>query len=237
MITATTTDRAVHGTRYGIAQYRYPLSFVLAGKTLSLTGADASTARMEFTDRERMTFTRDGQAEVSVYQCLPVAEDVYLVSFEVAARFAVIDLARGRVLLIEVDADTETAYAIDGHAAPDQLGIALTDEMTGTAVRWTLGDGRHLSFEYLSDHESRQSWSPRPDRVHTLPTRYYSLGEGLFVVIAKTAAPPGIDLPQGLNRLVMVQDFAKVVLGGAALSVVFNERVLFSGYGTFLDPS
>ncbi|MDY0828265.1 hypothetical protein SK224_03905 [Microbacterium sp. BG28] len=232
-----TIDRAHHGRRYGIAQYRYPLSYVLAGMTLDLRSAAGDAMRWDFTGPDRVTLTRGEHSEVSVYECLPVAEDIYLVSFEIAPLFAVVDLVRGRVLEVDVAADAETAYAIEGALDPGAAPIEATDDMTGTSVSWILGDGRDLRFDYVSANESRQSWSPRHDRVHDLPARYYTLAEGLYVVVARTAAPPGIDLPQGLNRLVMVQDFRKVVLGGVAVSAVFNERVLFSGYGTFRDAS
>ncbi|MDQ1205355.1 MoaF N-terminal domain-containing protein [Microbacterium sp. SORGH_AS_0862] len=230
-------DRARHGRRHGIAQYRYPLSYVLAGMTLDLRSPEGDSIRCHFTGVDRVTLTRGAHSEVSVYECLPVAEDIYLVSFEIAALFAIVDLARGRALVVDVAADTEIAFTIEGAIDGDGAPIAATDEMTGTSVSWVLGDGRELRFEYLSESESRQSWSPRHDRVHTLPTRYYTFADGVYVVVAKTAAPPGIDLPQGLNRLVMVQDFRKVVVGGVALSAVFNERVLFSGYGAFRDAS
>ena len=222
------------GRRYGIGQYRYPRSFQLAGDRFTVVSADGSSGVLEFLDRERLTWAVDGaEAELSYYECIPVAEDVYFVSFEIAPRFAVVDLARGQLFLVDVATDEAVVFAIDGLRSADEIDAGVTDEMTGTSVTWTFGDARYLKIEHLSAAQSRQSWSPRDDRLHVRPTTALRIADGLYLVLAHTAAPPGIDLPQGLNRLVMVQDFERVVTVGAATSVVFNERILFSGYGAF----
>ncbi|MEV6349728.1 MoaF N-terminal domain-containing protein [Actinoplanes sp. NPDC051851] len=214
------------GEQHGIGQYRFPRSYFLTGKSYGLTAADGARIRLEFLDRERVRI--DG--ELSFFDCVPAAEDVYFVSLLVAARFIVLDLKRGHAVVVD---DTLAFFAIDGLRDAGDIAAGLTDEMTGTSVRWHLGAERYLDQQYVSDKESRLAWSPRPDKARSCRTAFAALGDGLFLIEADNHAVPGLDVPQGLARLVMVQDFHRVLVTGCAYSSVFNDRILFSGYGEF----
>jgi len=228
---------ATRGLRHGIGQYRYPHSYQLEGSVFTLTVEGGARVELAFLDRSRMTRTdADGGAELSVYECLPVAADVYFVSFEVGNRFAVLDLAAGRAVLIDADAGSHLIGMIEGFGGAAAGETPADDaDMSGTTVAWVLGDGKEVRQRFLAPGTVQQSWSPRHDRAHDCAAIEIPLGRGLYVVDVRGFAGPRLDVPQGLGRLILVQDYERMTAVGAVLSTVFNERVLLSGYGRFLD--
>lgn len=221
------------GLKYGIGQYRYPHSFQLTGAAVSGRTEEGRSVRLEFLDRTRLVIDRgDGEPVVSVYECLPVARGVFFVSLEIGALFAVIDLEAGQLVLIDVDAETHLTASLDGSAT---VPVRVSDEMAGTAVAWVVGDGKEVRQRFRPDGRVHQGWSPRFDRSHECEVTAFDLGRGLFVVDVAGFAGPGLHVPQGLGRLVMVQDYARMTAVGAVVATTFNDRVLLGAYGRFLE--
>jgi hypothetical protein len=229
-------NRTANGLHHGFAQYRYPRSFQLAGAGYAATTADGHRTTLEVLDHERLTIAvDDGPTTLSYYEAFHVATDVHLVSLAVADRVLVLDTARGHLVDVDLAVGTQRVSALDGVRSPDDVDVVATDEMVGTDVRWTVGDGASFTQEYCSGSTDRISFAPRDDRVKDCAAVHLRLADGLYLVVVHAFVPPGVCLPQALGELVMVQDFEHMVLTGVALSSVFNERLVFSGYGAFRD--
>ena len=217
-------DLTNDGSRYGLTQYRWPLDYELAGRTLTLRGGER-TYRLAFQDREFVDF--DGV--LSRYEALKPEADAHFVVFGETLAYAVLDLARGTALL-KPDGTGDFAFCrIDGFDCGAPLPAA-TEEMAGTYVRWNFGCGRFVEHAYLDGGRCRCVWSPRTDREREWPARCVKLAEGRYLTEVDGTSPFRTDMPQSYSRLVLVQDYDRLLTVGCVYSPVLNDFLMLSGY-------
>ena len=212
------------GSRYGLSQYRWPLDFELAGRTLTLRAGER-THRLAFQDREFV----DCDGVLSRYEALKPGSDSHFVVFGETLAYAVLDLGGGTALLKPDGAEDFAFCRIDGVGGNAPLP-AETQEMTGTQVRWCFGCGRFVEHTYLDGGRCRCVWSPRTDRERDWPARYVKLAEGRYLVEVNGTSPFRTDMPQSYSRLVLVQDYDRLLTVGCVYSPVLNDFQMLSGY-------
>jgi len=215
----------------GAAQYRRPLNYDLAGKTLTLTAPDGEQAELFFRDRTTVVATVEGEKEISQYEVTKLDPETYFVSYGLTFRAAVLELEMGIAALSGKEPGTYSFFHIGDSAAELPQ---LTDEMTGTYVRWVFGCERYMLHEYNGDGTCRCIWSPRTDRARMVPATYIKVKQGVYLVELNRTSPFYTDFPQGFSRVVMLQDYERVSFVGAMDSPATNVTVSVSGYG--LDP-
>ena len=218
------------GSRYGLTQYRWPLDYELAGRTFALSSG-RGTIHLAFQDRE----FADCDGVLSQYQALKLDADTHFAVFGETLAVAVLDLKNGTAALRPDGADAWRFCRIEG-LGPDGAAAlpARTGEMTGTHVKWCFGAGRYVEHKYQSDSECRCVWSPRTDRPRTWPAEYIKLGEGKYLVEINGTSPFRTDMPQSFSRMILAQDYDRLLTVGCVYSPVLNEFRMVSGYA--LEP-
>lgn len=227
-------NMANNGIKYGVSQYRFPLSYQFRGQKINLTDSVGTKYVLNFIDKENITFTNGNSApELSTYECLKADDETYFVSFGLILRIAVIDLANGTAVLMgEKETDNIFCKITDFPYGAKSIP-GYTDEMTGTAVRWVLGCNRYVNQIYCSGSACRCAWSPRDDKYRDAPTTFIKIKNGVYLCDVWANPPIGVDMPQGFGRLIMLQDFEHMMLVGCAFAPYFKERFLISAYGSF----
>lgn len=212
------------GSRYGFTQYRWPLDFELAGQTMTLC-SDTAEYRLHFQDREFI----ECDGVLSQYEALKLSDDTHVVFFGETITTAVLCLKSGTAVISTGGDGAYDFCRIAGADASDALP-AYTDEMTDTHVRWYFGNGRYLEHRYLEAGKCESVWSPRTDRVRTIPACYIKLSEAVYLVELNHTPPFRTDMPQGFSKTVLVQDFDRLLTVGCIYSPLLNEFRLISGY-------
>ena len=214
------------GSRYGLTQYRWPLDYELAGRSFTLSSARGSFS-LAFRDREFV----DCDGVLSQYQALKLDADTHFAVFGETLAVAVLDLKNDVAALRPDGRDVWRFCRIED---PDRGSTAslpvLTDEMTGTHVRWNFGAGRYVEQRCQSSSECRCVWSPRTDRPRTLPAAYIRLGENKYLTEVDGTSPFRTDMPQSFSKLILAQDYDRLLTVGCVYSPVLNEFRMISGY-------
>ncbi len=216
------------GSRYGITQYRWPLDYELAGREFTLRSEKAEY-RLRFQDRE---FT-ECNGVLSQYEALKIDDDTHIVFFGETISTAVLDLKNGTAAVGGDDGKYDFCL-VEGFAASAALP-GYTDEMTGTHVRWYFGSGRYLEHEYTESGKCRCTWSPRTERPRTRDAVCVKISEGKYLTEINGTSPFRTDMPQGFSKLILLQDYDKLMTVGCIYSPVLNEFRLISGYA--MDPA
>ena len=212
------------GSHYGFTQYRWPLDYELAGQVLRLYSGTAEY-QLCFQDREFI----ECNGVLSQYEALKLGDDTHVVFFGETITTAVLCLKSGTAV---ISAGVDGAYdfcRIMGTDADSPLP-AYTDEMTDTHVRWYFGNDRYLEHRYLADGKCESIWSPRTDRLRTIPACYIRLSEAMYLVELNHTAPFRTDMPQGFSKTVLVQDYNRLLTVGCIYNPLLNEFRLISGY-------
>ena len=102
--------------------------------------------------------------------------------------------------------------------------------MTGTHVRWYFGNDRYIEQEYTESGKCRCVWSPRAERARTRSAVCVKIAEGKYLAEINGASPFRTDMPQGFSKLILLQDYEKLLAVGCIYSPVLNEFRLISGY-------
>lgn len=214
------------GSRYGLTQYRWPLDFELAGRSFTLS-SDSGTYTLAFRDRGFV----DCDGVLSQYEALKLDGDTHLAAFGETLAAALLDLRSGTAVFKPDGAEAWVFCRIDGFGGDDGTPLpAPTDEMCGTRVKWMFGCERFVEHEYLPDGRCRCVWSPRTDRGRTWPAQYVKLGEGKYLVEVDGTSPFRTDMPQSFSRLILAQDYDRLLTVGCVYSPVLNEFRMLSGY-------
>ena len=214
------------GSRYGLTQYRWPLDYELAGSSFTLS-AGRGTIHLAFQDREFV----DCDGVLSQYQALKLDADTHFAVFGETLAVAVLDLRNGVAALRPDGRDGWRFCRIKGPDRGHTASLpALTDEMTGTHVKWVFGAGRYVEHKYQSSSECRCVWSPRTDRPRTLPAAFIKLGDGKYLAEIDGTSPFRTDMPQSFSKLILAQDYDRLLTVGCIYSPVLNEFRMVSGY-------
>ena len=214
------------GSRYGLTQYRWPLDFELAGRTLTLRDSER-TFRLAFRDREFV----DCDGVLSQYEALKLDGDAHFAVFGETLAVAVLDLRGGTAALKPDGAEAWTFCRIEGCGGDDGASLpARTDEMAGTHVKWYFGCERYVEHEYLPEGRCRCIWSPRTDRPRTWPAQLVKLAEGKYLTEVDGTSPFRTDMPQSFSKLILAQDYDRLLTVGCIYSPVLNEFRMISGY-------
>ena len=216
------------GKGYGLTQYRWPLDYELAGRTLTLRAGERAY-QLAFQDKEFV----DCGGVLSQYQALKLDGDTHFAVFGETLAAAVLDLARGTAALKPDGAADWVFCRIDGFDEGDGTAPlpALTGEMAGTHGKWVFGCERFIELEYLPEGRCRCVWSPRTDRARTWPAQCVKLGEGRYLAEIDGTSPFRTDMPQGFSKLILVQDYDRLLAVGCIYSPTLNEFQMISGYG------
>ena len=212
------------GSNYGMTQYRWALDFELAGRAFVLR-AENAVYELAFQDKEFI----ECNGVLSQYEALKLDADLHVVFFGETVTAAVLDLARGTAVISAAEPGKYDFCRIDGIDTTVELP-AYTDEMTGTHVRWYFGCERFMEHEYLADGKCRCVWSPRTDRPRLAPASYVRLSDSKYLVELNRCSPLHTDMPQGFSRIILVQDWQRLLTVGCIYSPVLNEFRLVSGY-------
>ena len=213
------------GSRYGLTQYRWPLDFELAGKSFALA-TDAGELRLRFQDKEFV----DCGGVLSQYQALKLDGDTHFAVFGETLAAAVLDLRAGVAAYLPDGAAAWTFCRIRGFGQEDAPLPGLTDEMAGTHVKWVFGCDRWVEHEYLPEGQCRCVWSPRTDRERVWPAVCMKLGGSRYLTEVNGTSPFRTDMPQSFSRLILAQDYDRLLTVGCIYSPVLNEFRMVSGY-------
>lgn len=224
-------NKANCGEKYGITQYARAHSYELAGKTLMYTDDTGNNYVLEFIDKTTVNYTKNDVSEMSQYEAQKINASVFLVSFGLVFRAAVIDIKNG-IAVFTNDVAGEFVFCKASNCTGNLP--TETEDMTGTFVKWVFGYNRYLLNTYLEDKKCKCVWSPREDRPRTIPATYIKVGEGLYLVELNSTSPFYTDFTQGFSRMLMLQDYDRMSFIGAFHSPATNETIMVSGYG--LDP-
>ncbi|MBQ4040643.1 MAG: MoaF N-terminal domain-containing protein [Oscillospiraceae bacterium] len=220
-------NRTHDGKNYGISQYARPKSFELAGKTLRFEDAAGNKFEFEFLDKHTLNFTADEKAELSQYEAVKLTADVFFVSFGIKFKAAVIDVSAG--LAAVSGAAGEYIFLRKENSAAEFYDY--TDNMIGTYVRWVFGCDRFLLNEYLEDGKCSCVWSPRTERKRIIKASYIHIKDGIYLVELNGTSPFYTDIPQGMSRMVLLQNYDQMTFVGCLNSPVTNESITVGGYG------
>ena len=213
------------GRDYGITQYRWPLDFELAGRALTLR-SEEKTYCLRFQDREFI----DCDGTLSQYEAIKLDADLHVVFFGETLAAAALDLARGTAA-IRIGAEGPWDFCrVEGFGDGAAELPSYTDEMAGTHVRWCFGCERYMEHDYLPGGRCRSVWSPRADRVREVNAQYIRLSEGKYLVELDRTPPYRTDTPQGFSKVLLAQDWARLLTVGCIYSPTLNEFRLVSGY-------
>lgn len=212
------------GKKYGMTQYRWPLDFELAGRTFVLRSENA-VYELAFQDKEFV----ECNGALSQYEALKLDADLHAVFFGETITAAVLDLERGTAVISAAEQGKYDFCRIDGFDTESELP-AYTDEMTGTHVRWFFGCERFMEHEYLADGKAVCAWSPRTDRPRVSPATCIKLTDGKYLVELNRCSPLHTDMPQGFSKIILLQDWQRLLTVGCIYSPVLNEFRLVSGY-------
>ena len=143
---------------------------------------------------------------------------------------AALDLARGTAA-IRIGAEGPWDFCrVEGFGDGAAELPSYTDEMAGTHVRWCFGCERYMEHDYLPGGRCRSVWSPRADRVREVNAQYIRLSEGKYLVELDRTPPYRTDTPQGFSKVLLAQDWARLLTVGCIYSPTLNEFRLVSGY-------
>lgn len=212
------------GSNYGMTQYRWALDYELAGRAFVLR-AENAVYELAFQDKEFV----DCNGVLSQYEALKLDADLHVVFFGETVTAAVLDLARGTAVISAAEQGQYDFCRIDGFDTGAELP-AYTDAMTGTHVRWFFGCERFMEHEYLADGKCRCVWSPRIDRPRLAPASYVRLSDSKYLVELNRCSPLHTDMPQGFSKIILLQDWQRLLTVGCIYSPVLNEFRLVSGY-------
>ena len=221
-----------NGEKYGVLQYAHPHAYELAGRTLTFADGQGSAYTLAFTDTHTVRFTAPGVNELSQYEAEKLDESTYLVAFGLVFRAAVIDTASGCAAFT---GEAKGEYVLCRTAEAAEQKFALTDEMTGTYVRWVYGCDRSIVNEHIGGGKCRCAWSPRQEIVRTVPVTEIRLKDSFYLVELNSSFPRGVDFPSSYTRNLMVQNYDKMEFVGCMYSPTTNQTLMTGGYG--LDPA
>lgn len=213
------------GKNYGMTQYRWPLDFELAGRTITLR-SDSAVYELAFQDREFI----ECNGVLSQYEALKLDSDLHVVFFGETVTAAVLDLSRGTAVISGPEQGTYDFCRVDGCGDGAAALPVYTDEMTDTVVRWYFGCDRFMEHSYLADGKCSCLWSPRTDRPRIAPATYVKLSEGKYLVELNRCSPLHSDMPQGFSKIILVQDWLHMLTVGCIYNPRLNEFRLVSGY-------
>ena len=213
------------GSRYGLTQYRWPLDFELAGKTLTLRAGETAYC-LDFKDKEFV----DCGGVLSQYQALKLGSEVHFAVFGATLAVAALDFEHGTAAL-KPDGAADWVFCRIENCGDGAAPLpALTDEMTGTCVKWVFGCERWIEHKYLPDGRCRCVWSPRTDRARTWPATCVKLGEGRYLAEIDGTSPFRTDMPQGCSKLILAQDYDRLLAVGCVYSPTLNDFQMISAY-------
>ena len=247
-----------NGSRYGMTQYCSPRDFELAGRTLTLTGDGAaccsekdqaccSTVTLTFHDEKFLTCKAGDEELYSAYEALKIDEQAHLVFYGTEdLRAAVIDFANGAAAVscgepgswcfLKISGP-EDAAASAGTSAGNAAEPALpgfTEDMTGTHIRWIPGFEHWLDLRFTAPDACEICFSPRIDRPREAAAACIHIRGGLYLTEVNRTSPMWSDMPQGYARIILLQDYTRLLFVGGIYSPVLNDLKLISGYGA--DP-
>ena len=234
-----------NGSRYGMTQYCSPRDFELAGRTLTLTGDGqecCAAVTLTFHDEKFLTCKAGDEELYSTYEALKIDEHAHLVFFGTEdLRTAVIDFANGAAAVSCGEPGSWCFLKIEGVPAADTAGNAaepsfpgFTEDMTDTHIRWIPGFERWLDLRFTAPDACEICFSPRIDRPRSASASCIHIRGGLYLTEVNRTSPMWSDMPQGYARIILLQDYTRLLFVGGIYSPVLNDLKLISGYGA--DP-
>ena len=216
------------GKTYGIEQYCFPFSYELAGREFILNNEKGSR-RLAFRDREFGEDETGGQTVLSQYRALKLTDSIILVICGERLTAVVLDLEAGTAAVSEEAEGEYGFYTLQGYAAAGTMP-GYTADMAGTRVQWTLGCGRYLELDYLEDGKCGCIWSPRRDRRRELSASCIQISPSVYLAEINGTSPFRTDFPQGYSRMILLQDFDRLLMTGCLYSPALNDPRMISGY-------
>ncbi|MBQ1400045.1 MAG: hypothetical protein IIY83_05935 [Lachnospiraceae bacterium] len=229
-------NKTNNGSRYGMTQYCSPRDLEFAGKTLTLTG-EGGPVTLTFHDEKFLTCAAGGEELYSSYEALKAADGAHLVFFGTKdLKVAVIDEVNASAALSLGEPGSYIFLKIEGAAAAGAETPGFTDEMTDTHIRWIPAFEKYLELRFTAPDACEISFSPRKDRPRAAQAACIRIREGLYLTEVNRTSPMWSDMPQGYSRIVLLQDYKRLLFAGGIYSPVLNDLKLLSGYGADPEP-
>ena len=219
-------DLANNGAKYGADQYRFAHNYDLKKEIITIT-ADKEYV-LTFAGRDKLTLNSGTGAEVFDYECLKLETDTYFVRF--GSGIVVLELSLGFAAFVLPTGYVCGSIKLPEQAAPD-IYPGMTEEMTGTAVRWVFGCDKYVNHIYCSADKCRAAWSPEGDRFTNYPASYLKIKDGIYLVDVKGLVPERACAPSGSDRLILLEDYEHMMLVGCVFGTA--HPLMISGYGEF----
>ncbi len=212
--------------RKSINQYCPPRCYELAGKEFRFvvdTGEDTGVYVLRFTGKRDLEWSREGGApKAETYECRKSDDDTYLLTYVIAGKTPrenhtwVIDMENELVTFLRCSMGENPLYpylidthfgfgyiAFEGKEHTDRRRHGFTNDVTGTAVRWTYGHNLSTIHIYHDPHwyrigypKSRTDTKELPDSTKKFremmkempssdePASYVRIKEGMYFVSA-----------------------------------------------------
>lgn len=207
------------GGKYGFTQYRFPHNYDLDGCMFTLFSSEDSL-NIEFISKTIVSIN----GTKYTYENMKIEKDIY---FVLAGNLVfVLDNAEKNALLIK---GNEYIFYSE---TKEKNTWSLTDNMAGTGVKWVFGFNRYVNHIYYND-KCKVQWVGVGNEFEEYASKFIYLRDGFYLVDITAPIPEKNGLPKESYRIIMLQDYERVVFTGCVFGR--EETAAVSGYGKFPD--
>ena len=247
-----------------ISQYCPPACFELAGKGFDFvldSGEDTGNASLRFLDETRVEWSVQGsQPKTDKYECRKSDDWTYLVTYCLEGKTPrenhawVIDREQGLVTFLRcpLGENPYWPYLIDSHFAfgyikeegkehTDRRRHGFTDDVSGTAVKWTYGHNMSTVHVYFSTNWYRIGYPKDSSRAAEVPDSIRTIRESMKQMPGSDEPAYYVKIKEGMYLVSVTEQNMEKILGDKigfrsdTLCFLDNWKRLYSvgrGFGT-----